>query len=92
MNESKFHLDLFKPSTHLFQWSEIWHALLLRRSASANFADSRKPFASDIFVKLSKTVGANDSHTYSATRSTIWKIIFFATSERQTLCNTIQGI
>ena len=23
MNESKFHLVLFKPSTHLFQWSEI---------------------------------------------------------------------
>ena len=33
---------------------------------------------------------ANDSQTYSATRSTIWKIIFFATSERQTLCNTIK--
>ena len=54
--------------------------------------DLRKPFASEIFVKLSKTVRANDSQTYSATRSTIWKIIFFATSERQTLCNTIKGI
>ena len=26
------------------------------------------------------------------TRSTIWKIIFFATSEKQTLCNKIKGI
>ena len=54
--------------------------------------DLRKPFASEIFVKLSKTVRASDSQTYSATRSTIWKIILFATSERQTLCNTLKGI
>ena len=60
--------------------------------SSANSADLRKPFASEIFVKLSKTVRANDSQTYSTTRSTIWKIIFFATSERQTLCKTIKGI
>ena len=32
MNESKFHLVLLKPSTHLFQWSEIRLGLLLRRS------------------------------------------------------------
>ena len=30
MNESDFDLVLFKPSTHLFQWSEIRLGLLLR--------------------------------------------------------------
>ena len=84
MNESKFHHVLFKPSTHLFHWSEIAKAICRAQI----LPDLPKPFASEIFVKLNKTVRANDSQTYSATRSTIWKIIFFATSERQTLCNT----
>ena len=33
MNESKFHLVLFKPNTHLFQWSEIRLAWLGANSA-----------------------------------------------------------
>ena len=38
MNESKFHLVLFKPSTHLFlQWSEIRLGLLLRLSVEYKF-------------------------------------------------------
>ena len=38
MNESKFHLVLLKPKTHLFQWSEIRLGLLLRRSVEYKFA------------------------------------------------------
>ena len=40
MNESKFHLVLLKPSTHLFQWSEIRLGLLLRRSAEYKFCQT----------------------------------------------------
>ena len=40
MNESKFHLVLLKPSTHLFQWSEIRLGLLLRRSVEYNFCQT----------------------------------------------------
>ena len=41
MNESKFHLVLFKPSTHLFQWSEIRLGLLfLRRSVECKFCQT----------------------------------------------------
>ena len=40
MNESKFHLVLCKPSTHLFQWSEIRLGLLLRRSVECNFCQT----------------------------------------------------
>ena len=70
MNEIKFRLVLFKPSTHLFQWSEIGLCLLLRRSVEGKFCQTyiRKPCASEIFVKLSKTVRANDSQTKNATR------------------------
>ena len=57
MNESKFHLALFKPSTHLCQWSEI------RAWSSAKaicrvqiLPDLRKPFAFESFVKRNKTV------------------------------------
>ena len=44
MNESKFHLVLFKPSklTHLFQWSEIRLGLLLRRSVECKFCQTYK--------------------------------------------------
>ena len=57
------YLVLVKPSTHLFQWSEIRLGLLLRRSVEWKFLpDLQKPFASEMFVKLSKTVRANDSH------------------------------
>ena len=40
MDESKFHLVLLKPSTHLFQWSEIRLGLLLRRSVEYNFCQT----------------------------------------------------
>ena len=40
MNESKFHLVLLKPSTHLFQWSEIRLGLLLRRSVEYKFCQT----------------------------------------------------
>ena len=40
MNESKFHLVLFTPSTHLFQWSEIRLGLLLRRSVECKFCQT----------------------------------------------------
>ena len=48
MNESKFHLALLKPSTHLFQWSEIRLGLLLRRSVECKFCQSYK---SDLLLK-----------------------------------------
>ena len=40
MSESKFHLVLLKPSTHLFQWSEIRLGLLLRRSVECKFGQT----------------------------------------------------
>ena len=45
MNESKFHLVLFKPSTHLFQWSEIrLDDLLLRRSVECKFCQTYESY------------------------------------------------
>ena len=59
--------------------------------------DLRKPFPSEISVKLSKTVRANDSQTAEVQCTALQdlqskKIILFATSEKQTPCNTIKGI
>ena len=46
MNESKFRLVLFKPSMHLFQWSEIRLGVLLRQCVECKFCqtyESRLP-------------------------------------------------
>ena len=40
MNESKFHLVLFKPNTHLFQCLKIRLGLLLRRSVECQFCQT----------------------------------------------------
>ena len=54
---------LFKPSTHLFQWSKIRLGLLLRWSVEWKFCQTYGTIRPWIFVKLSKTVRANDSQT-----------------------------
>ena len=50
MNESKFHLVLFKLSTHLFQWSEIRLGLLLRSSVEWKFCETYESHLPLIFL------------------------------------------
>ena len=59
MNESEFHLVLFKPSTHSFQWSVFAQVICQVKI----LPDLQKPFASESIDKLSKMVRANDSQT-----------------------------